>query len=359
MPTGKACIYRVDGDATDRGFTTADLDRVVANFSARAPGTQTDVAAPWHLGHEEDRAVERAILRTDLPAMAATRRLWRDGAELWAEIEAPARVLPVFELYPDRSAEIYRDYQGRGPTLKGVGMLGASQPAKKGMGPVVLNDATGGEYVCTPPVSTAVEFAAKEAPMKPEIKPETKPESAKPAETPTVEQFAEVVSRVKALEGQNTEKNELLGQQKVVIAALKAQAEAATVEKFSEQITGIVDREFVAVGRVSPGLAGKLVTLLRKAQGLEKFAEGESSLTATVALLKEILPTHTKPSHRPVSTPDADAALRAKVEQFVDYRRVQGGTASWEGFAENALVLSVDQITKGAAMLPAEFRPKA
>ena len=151
------------GDGTDRGFGEKDLDRVVENFAARKVGSPNDVPAPWHLGHEDDRLVEGAFLktlvkRTDLPALAEPTRLWRKGAELWSEVQVPEIALPLLALYPSRSAEIYRDFRGQGPTLKGVGLLGATQPAKKGLGPVVLNDASGSEYVVTDPVRDAITF---------------------------------------------------------------------------------------------------------------------------------------------------------------------------------------------------------
>lgn len=352
---GRARIFRIDGDESDKGFDLAALDTIVANFSARKVGTQTDVPAPVHLGHEDDRAIERAVLRTDLPSLGEPRKLWRDGTELWAEIEAPEAVLPLYTLYPNRSAEIYRDFQGRGPTLKGIGLLGASQPAKKGLGPVVLNDATGGEYVCANPVDGAIQFT--EEPM-PNPKPAPTPEPKAPPTGPTAEQFSEVMERVKALETQNTEKNGLLAEQKTTIAALRAQVEKAQSEAFSEQITGLVERDFVNVGRISPALAPKLTALLKKSQGIEKFAEGEDVMSATVALLKELVPARAKAPGRPVVDRPGSPDVSAAVEQFVVYRSRQGGTAPWERFAEG-LALESDAIAKGAALVPAELKTKA
>lgn len=356
--SGEACIFRLDGDDSDRKFTETDLDTVVANFAARKAGTQSDVPAPWHLGHEEDRAIESRLLanRTDLPAIAKTEAVFRKGLELWAKVSGPGATRPILDLYPYRSAELYRDYPGQGPTLKGVGLLGASQPAKKGLGAVVLNDATGGEYVITAPVLDTVRF--QEAPMAtPIVTPAPAPANVltvndKPVVT--VEQFAELSAKHAAataiLEGQKA----ILAQQAADLATLKAEREGAKVERF-------VEERLVLSGRVGPEVAAKVKTYLRQVQVIEKFAENVTPFEAACALLDAVLP---KPTARTAlvsgghkaERPATENRLGLVVEKYTDLR-ARGGLAPFETFAE-ACALSPEETTKALALLPESLRPQ-
>lgn len=452
--TGRACIYRIDGDATDRGFTTGDLDRLIENFNARKAGTSNDVPAPWHLGHEDDRKVESAFLkalvrRTDLPALAEPTKLWRKGAELWSEVKVPTPALPLLTLYPYRSAEIYRDYHGQGPTLKGVGMLGATQPAKKGLGPVVLNDATGGEYVCAPSIDEPLMFmegevgamgpkilakiqaiaAADEgkttdsvlqevaqaarldsagllglltgqsdvvlsseqaaamanvlgmtmdeiqtgmggapddeaidedeeedmAEKKPAVKPEAKPELPTDGAV-TAEQFAELRGHVEALRTRDREKDELLKAQRATIASLQTEGDKLRVERFHERVDLLVKADLLDAGRISPAHKDQVTKLLRQYGGVEKFAEGEAGLTATIDLLKELLPAKAESAvRRPVTQAPRDQRVKQAVAAFAA-QRATGMQCSFETFAEAAHALSPEEIAAAMAALPAHLK---
>ena len=356
--SGEACIFRLDGDASDRGFTESDLDKIVANFSARKPGTQTDVPAPWHLGHEEDRAVESRILatRTDFPALARTDLVYRKGRELWAKSSGPAETRAIHALYPHRSAEIYRNYPGQGPTLKGVGLLGAAQAAKKGLGPVVLNDATGGEYVITAPVLEAVRFQEAHMPTTPApTAPATTPAPAptpSPAPAVTAEQFAELKAQHATTQG-------ILDGQKAVLAAQTAELTAMRLEREGSKVERFVEERLVLPGRVGPEIAAKLKTYLRQVQHVEKFAEGATPFDAACALLDAVLP---KPTARTslvsggrVTAPPSENRLALVVEKYAE-ARARGGQASFETFAD-ACALTVEETTKALTLLPASLRP--
>jgi len=59
-----------------------------------------------------------------------------DGRYLYADVEGvPAELADAIakERYPQRSAELYPDLEGRGPYLRGLALLGARPPAVKGL----------------------------------------------------------------------------------------------------------------------------------------------------------------------------------------------------------------------------------
>lgn len=184
LHSGRACIWALDGDATDRGFTSKDVDDMVANSGPNGRIQRVfgeEITAPWRLGHEDDGELEEAfreaaaLPRTDHPALAHVRRpLWRaksptdptpqdDGPALWcdfSDMPTPVRELTK-TLYPWRSAEITRDYRGLGAAVLGVGMIGARRPGKKNLGPMSFN-AEGGrttvEVYPMKPVQDPVQF---------------------------------------------------------------------------------------------------------------------------------------------------------------------------------------------------------
>lgn len=445
--TAKARIFRLDDDATDRGFDEADLDRLVENFNARKQGSPNDIPAPWHLGHEDDRKVEQAFLksfvkRTDLPALATPNKVWREGKELWSEVTIPTIALPLHQLYPQRSAEIYRDYRGQGPTLKGVGMLGATQPAKKGLGAVVLNDEAGGEYVVATPVAglerfmdgatattpqtelgalilskvqavaaadegkttdsvlqevaqaagldsagfmallsgqSTVELSDEQAAAMANVLGVTmdeikaaaglKPTGDAPADAPaddqevakmsepkiqpvSPEKFAELQQTVNALKARDTEKDELLKAQRAEIAKLQAAKATEQAERFSERITNVVERDFLSTGRISPAHKEALTGILKRASGLEQFAEGQDPLTATIEVLAQLLPAKAESGVRRPPTPRAaDVRIQDVVTAFQEQQRLMPHLR-FESFAENVGALSAEDIAKGKALLP-------
>ena len=114
-------IFRV-GDYGAKGrFTSADLDKMVANFQHWKP--------PLVLGHPQD----------DSPAMGWAAELKREGDRL---LMRPENVQPELRAhvangrFPNRSIALYTNPKGTGPTVRHVGFLGAMPPEVKGLAPI-------------------------------------------------------------------------------------------------------------------------------------------------------------------------------------------------------------------------------
>lgn len=135
------------GAVADEAF----LDRVVANWEAHQakgdprfpkPPAYLIPAASVSLGHEPNSSIAHAYAeRTDLPAVGwPAGRLYRDGPHLMAErLEGvPVKLAEWVNAgaYRHVSAEFYEDYEGAGPCLRRVALLGAEVPACKDLGPL-------------------------------------------------------------------------------------------------------------------------------------------------------------------------------------------------------------------------------
>jgi phage I-like protein len=74
------------------------------------------------------------------PALGQVEELHWDGEFLLASIAGVPHELAAqidAGAYPSRSAELYLDLDGRGPSLRAVALLGAQPPAVKGLGPML------------------------------------------------------------------------------------------------------------------------------------------------------------------------------------------------------------------------------
>lgn len=100
-------------------FTTADLDRIVADYTAQG----SDFAAPVKLGHDDNQK----LLQTDgYPAAGWLSNLRREGEKLLADLlKVPAKIADLMDVgaYRTRSVELEDD------RLTGMALLGADLPA--------------------------------------------------------------------------------------------------------------------------------------------------------------------------------------------------------------------------------------
>jgi len=120
-------IFRA-GAYGDKGTWTAeDLDKIATSYDKSVH------EAPVTLDHAQEG-----------PARGWVDRLWRVGNSLYASIRdlAPELASSIRTgAFRKRSAEIYRDFQGKGqPYLRALSFLGAQVPAVKGMADIVLSD---------------------------------------------------------------------------------------------------------------------------------------------------------------------------------------------------------------------------
>lgn len=107
-------------------FTATELDEVVHNYDATDP-------APLVIGHP----------KVDSPAFGWIAALRRDGDTLLAqfsEVVDEAKELVTKGLYRKLSVRLRRE-DGRGWTLRHVGLLGAHPPAVAGLGPINFGEA--------------------------------------------------------------------------------------------------------------------------------------------------------------------------------------------------------------------------
>ncbi len=128
-------------------WTESHLDQVVANWQAnQAKGDPRFPSQPCYfvpaasvaVGHEQNSSIAQAYAeRTDLPAVGWIADLHRDGPYLMATLDGIPEGLARWVntgAYKRLSAEFYRDYQGFGPTLRRVSLLGADIPERKDLG---------------------------------------------------------------------------------------------------------------------------------------------------------------------------------------------------------------------------------
>jgi len=133
------------GKIADEAF----LDAVVANWAAAQakgdprfpkPRALLIPAASVSIGHEPNSSIaQQYAQRSDLPAVGWPTKVWRDGKYLLAMLTGIPLGLARWiatGVYGDRSAEFYEDYQGHGPCLRRISILGADIPACKDLGPM-------------------------------------------------------------------------------------------------------------------------------------------------------------------------------------------------------------------------------
>lgn len=135
-------------------FSPAQLKQVVENFNRYqsaggrvpfVPDPQATYVPPGDvsIGHDEDQAFARALLaRTDLPSCGQVKRMWMQGADLFAELDGipePVAAMCNGGQFREVSAEIYPNFrtpagQYIGPVLRRVALLGSTPPRQKGLG---------------------------------------------------------------------------------------------------------------------------------------------------------------------------------------------------------------------------------
>jgi hypothetical protein len=132
------CIFEHE-DGRDV-YDEAALDKIVANFSGEGAEGQIrkvkghDLNNPMVLGHGEDQSFLRD---SGLPAAGWISKVWREGKRLMgAAVRVPQEVAELIKnrAYRHHSAEFYRDYEGLGPALRRLAILGGEIPAKKTLG---------------------------------------------------------------------------------------------------------------------------------------------------------------------------------------------------------------------------------
>jgi hypothetical protein len=167
--TGKPVrVFSAESVYGPHRFTSRDLQNVVNNFnhyqSGRSAGWPHPQAlaipqfdpAVLEIGHDPDQLVAKAILsRTDLPSIGEPTRLWMQGPDLFAELDGiPEELAAMIQAgqFKHVSATIYPNYRTpdgkyHGPTLRGISILGYTQPVLKGLGkisPLVFSERTPG-----------------------------------------------------------------------------------------------------------------------------------------------------------------------------------------------------------------------
>ena len=121
-------------------YDEAALDKVVANFSGEGAQGLIRTAKghelnnPVVVGHGEDQSFLRD---SGLPAAGWISKIWREGKRLMgAATRVPQEVAELIKngAYRHHSAEFYRDYEGLGPALRRLAILGGEIPARKTLG---------------------------------------------------------------------------------------------------------------------------------------------------------------------------------------------------------------------------------
>lgn len=211
-------------------FTATDVQQVVDNYDPADP-------APLVIGHP----------KIDTPAFGWVSELRREGDTLLAQfgqVVAGARELVAKGLYKKLSVRLRQD-EGRGWTLRHVGLLGAHPPAVEGLGPINFGEAGEG-------VGLEVDFAEEKKTMPTE-------------------------AEIRAEERAKLEADFAASQQ-----TLKAELAAEKLKNRRRDTEGAVDK-LVAAGRVTPAqkAAGLVDFMLQLDEGAEvEFAAGEGKKTA-------------------------------------------------------------------------------
>lgn len=115
-----------EGKWNGQDYTKDDLDKVVANFD------KGFLRVPLIRGHN-------GFFGEEKPALGWVSALKRSGKKLWAKARNidPELVEDVEqERYPERSIEIWHDYNGYGMALGAIAFLGGSNPAVDSMAPM-------------------------------------------------------------------------------------------------------------------------------------------------------------------------------------------------------------------------------
>ena len=130
------------GNYGDKGnWPVEKLQQVVENFRRLKAGVKV-LFAEKVLRHNPAAVIGHSHSDRD-PALGWVDALQLKGGQLWAKFRD---VHPILESavaekrYPERSVELYRDFQGLGPALRRVAFLGAVPPEVKSLQPIQFND---------------------------------------------------------------------------------------------------------------------------------------------------------------------------------------------------------------------------
>jgi hypothetical protein len=155
----------IDSQGNKKRWLSSDLDNMLSSFNKGIPSS-----VPIKLGHTSPEHNETVAKELGIPTLvlsgegatgsgAATlgrvSKLSRTNGTLVAEFEVPEAVADLVDknLFLDISSEILDDYQGHGPVLSGVALLGSQRGAVKGIsglqGITILDDGTKPDYVYT------------------------------------------------------------------------------------------------------------------------------------------------------------------------------------------------------------------
>lgn len=144
--TEKPCeIFSVPATlASGKVVDEAWLDQVISNWETLQAGNEIGYPTPpvyivpspsVTVGHEEFSSIAQSYAnRTDLPAVGWISDLYRQGNKLVCNFREVPETLAQWintGAYRDISSEFYEDFDGHGPVLRRVSLLGAEIPQRK------------------------------------------------------------------------------------------------------------------------------------------------------------------------------------------------------------------------------------
>ena len=160
----KSGLHR-DSQGREKEWSKDDIDNILQTFDSGIPSS-----VPVKLGHTSTEHNALVAESLGLPEVvlggegeagrgAATlgkvTAVYQEGDSLVADLEVPEKIagLVTDGLFTNVSSEILDDYQGNGPALSGLALLGAERPAVKDMSDLsavtILDDGTAPDHVYT------------------------------------------------------------------------------------------------------------------------------------------------------------------------------------------------------------------
>ena len=159
-----------DSKGNKKEWTKDDIKKILTNFGNKLPSI-----SPIKLGHTSSEHTSKVAKALGLPEPILTGEgdkstgaatlghvvdiSYIDG-KLVAELEAPDKVVKLIDdkYFTGVSSEIIGDYQGKGPALSGLALLGAQRSAIEGLDGLeavtVLEDGTKPDYIYSTDFST-------------------------------------------------------------------------------------------------------------------------------------------------------------------------------------------------------------
>jgi hypothetical protein len=145
------------GNHRGKEYTRRDLDDMVQNFQRFSVGDKPLLEVPAVLGHEENQEL---LDRTDLPAAAWCKKIYRDGDVLKADFADVPRVIRRLiqgRRYKHVSSEVYDEPPdgvpgGSGKMLRRVAFLGGDIPQLKSLADIPLPEEHSEQFASYTPV---------------------------------------------------------------------------------------------------------------------------------------------------------------------------------------------------------------